>query len=154
MTYPVGPDVATRDDTLLNLLSRNGPAVEEYIQRRQAGPPIQLRQAFMTAAKAFRAIDAPTRGVIVPYGEEGKELIASLCSAVNPEIEFKLLRRAQQFSVNVFPHMFDSLSRDGALNEIGEGIGVYHLNPVYYSDEFGVTDQPVTPLETYYVGPT
>ena len=59
----------------------------------------------MAAAKAFKAIDAPTRGVIVPYGQAGSGIITELCAAYLPDKEFVFLRRAQQFTVNIFPEV-------------------------------------------------
>lgn len=151
MVYPVSPAAAMRDDSLLNLLAENRLAVHDYTQHRGSAPPLQLRQAFMTAAQAFRAIDAPTQGVIVPYGVEGEELVAQLCGSFKPELQFDLLRRAQQFSVNVFPSVFAALQRADAIHEIGDGIGIYHLRPEYYSQEFGLSEIPTSPMETLYV---
>lgn len=151
MAYPVRADVAMRDDSLLNMLAENNLAVYDYTQNRKNAPPLHLRQAFMTAAKAFRAIDAPTQGVIVPFGVEGRDLVAQLCGSFKPELQFDLLRRAQQFAVNVFPHRFEALQRADAISEIGTDIGVYHLRPEYYSDEFGLSDTPVVPMEPLYV---
>ena len=150
MSYPIRPDAAMRADTLLNLLAENSLAVHDYTQHRSSAPPLHLRQAFMTAAQAFRAIDAPTQGVIVPYGNEGRELVAQLCGAFKPELQFDLLRRAQQFSVNVFAQVFDALQRADAIAEIGNGIGIYHLRAEYYSEEFGLSETPVAPMETLY----
>lgn len=151
MDYPVSPDVAMRDDTLLNLLSENRLAVHEYAQQQQSAPSLHLRHAFMTAAHAFRAIDAPTRGVIVPYGDEGLELVAELCGEFKPELQFDLLRRAQQFTVNVFPYIFDALQRAGAISEIGIETGIYDLRPEFYCEAFGLSETPIAPLETAYV---
>ena len=151
MDYPVSPNDATRNDSLLNLLAENHLAVYDYNRQHQNSPPsLHLRQAFMTAARAFRAIDAPTKGVIMPFGVEGRELVAQLCGAFKPELEFDLLRRAQQFSVNVFPQVFDALQRADAISEISEGIGIYHLRPEYYSEKFGLSDTPAVPMETLY----
>ena len=75
MAYPLTEKQAGRNDTLLSLLSDN----RLNIGRTQ---PFQLRQSFKTAGKAFKAIDAPTQAVIVPYGE-GKEIIAGLCADLN-----------------------------------------------------------------------
>ena len=151
MDYPVSADIAMRDDTLLNLFANNSLAVHDHkTHHRDSVSTPHLRQAFMTAAKAFRAIDAPTQGVIVPYGDEGRELVASLCGAFKPESQIDLMRRAQQFSVNVFPQVFDVLQRAGAISEIGEGTGIYNLQPQYYSEQFGLSDTPATPMETLY----
>jgi CRISPR-associated endonuclease/helicase Cas3 len=134
MDYPVGPDQAERDDTLLNMLAENGLAVNG----RPAPPPVYLRQAFMKAAEAFQAIDASTRGVIVPYTLEGKAVINELCAAFEPNKHFKLLKRAQQFTVNVFPNVLDELERAGAVHEGQEGTGVIYLEARWYSEEFGL----------------
>ncbi len=108
----------------------------------------------MTAAKAFKAIDAPTRGVIVPYGNDGKELINDLCGAYLPDKEFELLRRAQQFSVNVFPNVLGKLSKDGIVREIREGTGILYLTDSrYYSLEFGLSETPEGNMEVLYVTP-
>lgn len=150
MDYPVSPADATRDDSLLNLLAENCLAVHEYTAQHEKLPPLHLRHAFMTAARAFRAIDAPTQGIIVPYGIKGRELVANLCGAFRPELQLDLLRRAQQFSVNVFPHVFDALQRADAISEIGKDIGIFYLRPEYYSEKFGLSDTPTTPMETLY----
>lgn len=150
MAYPVSPDIATRDDSLLNMLGENQLAVHDYMHDRKCTPPLHLRQAFMTSAEAFHAIDAPTQGIIVPYEVEGRELVVQLCSAFKPEAQFELLRRAQQFTVNIFPQIFDRLLRADAISEIGTDIGIYHLRPEYYSDEFGLCDSPSAPMETLY----
>lgn len=145
MGYPVS---VGHDDTLLNLLSSNTFALEDYKRTKRQAPAIYLRQAFMTAAKAFKAIDAPTRGVIVPYGDEGKQLINDLCAAYLPDKEFELLRRAQQFSVNVFPNVLEKLSKALIVREVQEGTGVLYLaDSRYYSAEFGLSETPEGKME-------
>lgn len=145
MGYPVS---VGHDDTLLNLLSSNTLALEDYKRTKHQAPAIYLRQAFMTAAKAFKAIDAPTRGVIVPYGDEGKQLINDLCAAYLPDKEFELLRRAQQFSVNVFPNVLERLSKTLVVREVQEGTGILYLTDSrYYSPEFGLSETPEGKME-------
>ncbi len=150
MDYPVSGAATSRDDTLLNLLAGNTYAVNDHQQRHLSSPPIYLRQAFKTAAAAFKAIDAPTRGVIVPFGPEGKQLIADLCDATYPEHDFGMLRRAQQYSVNVFHDIFDTLLRSKAMSEISPETGIYHLHEHYYCDKFGLSSTPVSPMEALY----
>ena len=99
MDYPVN---ANRNDTLLNLLSSNSSAVADFQRTNKTMPAINLRQSFMTAAKLFKSIDAPTRSVIVRYGDEGKELVNQLCSAFEVEKQYALIKKAQQYSVNLF----------------------------------------------------
>jgi len=149
MSYPVS---IGHDDTLLNLLSDNTLALKDYKRTKRQAPAIYLRQAFMTAAKTFKAIDAPTRGVIVPYGVEGKQLISDLCAAYLPDKEFELLRRAQQFSVNVFPNVLEKLSKALVVREVQEGTGILYLtDPRYYSQEFGLSDSPEGKMEVLFV---
>lgn len=143
MSYPVSRKALGRDDTLLNLLSRNTLAVNDYAQTTHQAPEIFLRHSFMTAAKAFKAIDAPTRGVIVPHDEAGKAIVNALCAAYMPDREFDLLRRAQQYSVNVLPTLLEALTKSNVLKEISEGTGILYLaDPRYYSEEFGLSDTP------------
>lgn len=151
MAYRVASADALRDDTLLNLLAGNEFAVHDYKDRHSVAPPNFLRQAFKTAGDAFKAIDAPTRGVIVPYGNAGAALVAELCSSPEPDQEFRLLRRAQQYSVNVFDHVFKRLLADRAISEISTGTGIYFLQPEYYSSAFGLSETPVSPMELFNV---
>lgn len=143
MSYPVSREKLGRDDTLLNLLSLNSVAVADYARTHQQVPAILLRQSFMAAAKAFKSIDAPTQGVIVPYGPEGKELVNDLCGAYQPEHEYELLRKAQQFSVNVLPTRFESLTKEQVIREIRADTGIYCLvDARHYSEDFGLSDTP------------
>ena len=154
MGYPVSANQIGHDDTLLNLLSGNTIAVGDYRRTKRQLPTVYLRQSFMTAAKAFKAIDAPTRGVIVPYSNDGKELINDLCGTYLPDKEFELLRQAQQFSVNVLPNVLKKLSKDGIVREIREGTGILYLTDSrYYSLEFGLAETPEGNMEVLYVAP-
>lgn len=154
MSYLVPAKKIGHDDTLLNLLAANTQALADYVRTKRQAPAIYLRQAFMTAAKVFKAIDAPTRGVIVPYSSVGKELINDLCGAYLPDKEFELLRRAQQFSVNVLPPMLEKFSKDGIVREIREGTGILYLTDSrYYSLEFGLSETPQGNMEVLYVAP-
>ncbi|WIM06013.1 MAG: CRISPR-associated helicase Cas3' [Candidatus Nitricoxidivorans perseverans] len=148
MRYPVPAGKLGHDDMLTNLLSTNALAVAEYGQRKGKAPDVWLRQAFMTAAKAFKAIDAPTQGVIVPHGDRGRELVNDLCAAIEVERQINLLRRAQQFTVNVFPGDLRKLQESGALHPVQEDSAILHLDPRHYSAEFGLVTEPVNPMET------
>lgn len=154
MGYPVSANTLGRDDTLLNLLSDNLLAAGDYKRSKKQAPARFLRQSFMSAARAFKAIDAPTRGVIVPHGEAGKALIVELCAAYFPDKEFELLRRAQQYSVNVLPRQIETLSETNAVRGIQDGTGILFLaDPRYYSEEFGLSDTPEVLMEVLCVSP-
>jgi CRISPR-associated endonuclease/helicase Cas3 len=101
----------------------------------------------MSAADAFRVIDAPTQGVIVPYGAEGPALIGKLSAAQAVDAEYSLLRQAQQFTVNVFQTEFETLDKARAIYEVQTGTGIWYLNARHYSNETGLSLEPVTDME-------
>ncbi len=141
MSYPVSSRLLGRDDNLLNLLSSNCNNVGTGHNNNS----ILLRQSFMTAGKVFKAIDSATQAVIVPYGDEGKYIIAEL-GRVAKEFDVKtyrkLLKQAQQYSVNVFPNVWKRLQEENAVHEIQPGEEIYWLDEQYYSNEFGLSDKP------------
>ena len=151
MDYPVSAQTVGRDDTLLNLFSINSLAVDEFKRDHSAAPNIYLRQSFMSAARAFKVIDAPTRGIIVPYGKAGRDLINDLCSAFEVEKQFKLLRLAQQYTVNVFPYVLDHLQKAGAVHAIQKDVDILHLSDArYYDQSFGLSQAPEGTMEVLY----
>lgn len=135
MAYPLKAKQAERDDSLLNLLSLNS------LHEKAAKSPFPLNHSFMTAGKVFKAIDAPTQAIIVPF-QEGKALITTLCD-MNKKFEaksyYQVLKKCQQYSVNVFPNVWQALVEEDAIYEISEGEGVYYLDERFYSPEFGLT---------------
>lgn len=152
MNYSIPAKAIGREDTLLNLLSVNSAAVEEYKRSYGNAPNIYLCQSFMSAAKEFKVIDAPTRGIIVPYKESGRNLINELCSTSEVETQFKLLRLAQQYTVNVFSHTLDQLQGEGAVHRIQEGIDIFYLSDTrYYSQTFGLSQIPEGDMEVHCV---
>lgn len=147
MAYPLDAGEVAQSDTLLNLLSGNKGAVSEFASRNAVEPNIFFRQAFMTGAKAFKAIEAPTQAVIVPFGDAGRKLVADLCAAFDVEQEFKLLRAAQQFTVNVFPQVLKKLNEAGALHEVKPDARILCLDGRHYSALFGLATEPVSLME-------
>ena len=126
--------------SLLDWLSdnKNNPGGNININNRRTGKIQLLMQSFKSAGRAFQAIDAPTHAVIVPYGE-GAELIAKLCGEWDPKEMYDAKKKAQRYSVNVFPNVWDKLQKENALYETIEGSGIYYLNERYYNDEFGLS---------------
>ena len=124
--------------SLLDWLSDN--ALNPYGEKnnKRSKPLPLLMQSFKSAGRAFQAIDAPTHAVIVPYGE-GTELIAKLCGEWDPKEMHRTLQKAQRYSVNVFPNVWDKLQKENALHEIIEGSGIYYLKERHYNDEFGLS---------------
>jgi CRISPR-associated endonuclease/helicase Cas3 len=133
MSYPLNEKQVGRDDTLLNLLGDN-----QFNNKRQDTPLLQ--QSFKTAGQIFKAIDAPTQAVLVPYDDKGKKIIGELCAAYHPAEAYKLLRQAQQYSVNVFPNVLRRLQAAGAIYPAHEEIEIYCLREKYYNEDFGLSE--------------
>ncbi len=148
MCYKVGSNsVVGRSGNLFDLLSINSISVNEYQRINAFFPRVPLRQSFMTASKAFRAIDSPTRGIIVPYGTVGQRIIDELCASGNLEKQYKLMKEAQRYSVNVFPYMLEKLSNEQIIREVQKGTGILYLDRHYYSDTYGISESPVNEME-------
>ena len=134
--------------SLLDWLSDN--ALNPYGEKnnKRSKPLPLLMQSFKSAGRAFQAIDAPTHAVIVPYGE-GAELIAKLCGEWDPKEMHRTLQKAQRYSVNVFPNVWNKLQKENALHETIEGSGIYYLNERYYNDEFGLSLDETSEMTFY-----
>jgi len=130
---------------LMTLLSTNNDAVEIYKNNQRKAPPVQLRQAFMSAAEAFRVIDSPTEGVIVSYGD-GERIVTQLMTCPK-EDRAKLLKEAQRHSVNLFPYEMQKLQDAHRVLELWEGSGMYYLDERHYSTDFGASTDEVAEMK-------
>lgn len=146
MTYPVSAKEFDHEDDLLTLLSTNEASVNIYKRNKQQAPPLCLRQAFQSAARAFKVIDTSTQGVIVPYCIEGKQIIDEFRTAFHPGKQFDLIKAAQRYSVNLFPQVITKLWEKRAIFEVQEGSGILYLEPEFYSLDFGVADEMVNEM--------
>ncbi|WMO16032.1 CRISPR-associated helicase Cas3' [Pseudoalteromonas piscicida] len=132
MVYP-----AKQGQNILSLLSNN-----EYIGPLRKNNPFFLNQSFMTAAKQFKAIDAPVHSVIVPFNEEAKSIITQLC-ALDKRFDAanyrSLLKVAQKYSVNIFPNVWQKLIDQQAVYPIAQDEAVFYLSEEFYSQDFGLS---------------
>ncbi|MCB8979869.1 MAG: CRISPR-associated helicase Cas3' [Ardenticatenaceae bacterium] len=149
MAYTVGPDsLVEQEDNLFNLLSRNTTGTKRNTSAMGAKATFIFKQAFQTASKEFEVIASHTRGVIVPYGEEGREIINELCSNIELEKQYRLIKKAQRYSVNLFPHEFKKLVDLDAIREVQAGAEIFYLDAQYYSEEFGWSNDIVNQMDT------
>jgi CRISPR-associated endonuclease/helicase Cas3 len=146
MSYPVPRKELGRDDDLLSLLSENRQSVDAH-KRNHGSPSLYLRQSFKTAGKHFRVIDAPTEAIIVPYDQEAKSIIANLSMELPLAEELRLLKAAQQYSVNLFRHEIEILHKEKAVFQTYKESGIWYLDARYYSKDFGVSLEPVSGME-------
>ena len=143
----------SQNTNLIELLGTNKIAINECLDRGPDNSPqeLALHQAHSTAAEAFRVIDAPTQGILVPYRSEpldGSELISKLAECYSNESipmpeKIKRHKEAQKFTVNAFPHVITKLSDSSAISEIHPGTGIFELAPAHYSDDYGITLEPL-----------
>ncbi|PKN62785.1 MAG: CRISPR-associated helicase/endonuclease Cas3 [Deltaproteobacteria bacterium HGW-Deltaproteobacteria-15] len=142
MDYTVKANKVGRTDNLVNMLSCNpkNPGNMDFHP--------SLRQSFAEAGRHFQVIDEATRAVIVPFGE-GKDIIAELCGLHDPKMLGPLLRRAQRYSVNLFPGPSKVLDQAGAIHEIQKGWGIYYLDKRHYSDRTGVSTTVVNDMDVH-----
>lgn len=132
-----------KDSTILDLLSDNLISLREYIDRNGRNPKLPYNQAFNTAWRNFEVIADLTNGIIVPY-KEGSNLIGEFSSLEKSDDEYferikELLRKSQQFTVNIYSNQLLNLERDGLIREVIEDFGIYVLNEGYYSEETGIS---------------
>lgn len=98
--------------------------------------PLFIINSYQTAAKHFNVIDDITTSVIVPY-EEGKDIIAELNSNNSIEDLSRLLRKAQQYTVNLFNYEKEKLIINDGLVYYLDG-KILALKESAYNDEYGL----------------
>lgn len=124
---------------LVTMLSTNGEC-RIAAENRCDNLSKRLCQSFRTAGEAFQVIDQRTKSVLVPY-DEGKVLIEKLAGRHTFSEEIEDLKKAQQYSVNLFEQVFERLAREGALYSLGE-TGVVVLKEEHYDAYAGVITTP------------
>jgi CRISPR-associated endonuclease/helicase Cas3 len=136
--------------TILDLLSDNSAGVSEYRRINNLPDDDSVRtpcfhQAFSTAWDHFEVIADMTIGVIVPYGK-GKKLIGALSAIEKSDPDFgtayrKLLREAQQYSVNVYRNQIGKLVDDGIILPVNSESDIYAVQDGFYNDELGLVKE-------------
>jgi len=138
MSYQVNPKSRIgRDDTLFELLSKNQESLNEYIRIHQQKPDIYFLQSFKSAGQIFSVFETMTRGVIVPYKNDGHQIIDLLKKSQDFKIQKKLLHSAQRYSVNLFENEFEKMMTLSAIHEAQEGAGIFYLDERYYNNQIG-----------------
>lgn len=85
----------------------------------------------------FRIIKEDVKQVIVPYGD-GKSIIEEIQAIQKKKwnIDYKIIKKAQRYSVNIRTDIYSRLLSDGVIFEV-EGIVGYLENTLYYDDLVG-----------------
>jgi len=130
------PKLGIEMTELLSANKVNNSFYQHYKTERDEALPLFLVNSYKTAAEHFHVIDNHTTSVIVPYGE-GKEIIAELNGQQSIEDLTRLLRKAQQFTINLFSYQKDMLSKNNGLVAYLDG-KILALKEGAYHDEYGL----------------
>lgn len=106
--------------------------------------PLFLTNSYKTAAENFCVIDNITTSVIAPY-EEGKEIIKDLNGNRSIEDLTQLLRKAQQYTINLYKYEIEQLDKNDGLVSYMDG-KIFALKEGAYSKEFGLNLGNDSPL--------
>ena len=142
MAYQVGSNSPIgRNDDLLTVLSENPFSFSAYSRTHYGErPKLILRQSFNSAAESFKALDAPTEAVLVPWGR-GKDIIGILNSSASFLEKFLTLKTGQLYSVALRSGAIEKLKKLNLIKEIGD-LGILELiDERYYSQELGLIDR-------------
>jgi len=107
-----------------------------YQDNKGESLPLFLVNSYKTAAEHFHVINDITTSVIVPY-EEGKEIIVELNGNGTIGELTKLLRKAQQYTINLYRFELDHLAKNDGLVSYLDG-KVVALKEGAYNQEFGL----------------
>lgn len=109
---------------------------QDYRHNKKQSPPLFLVNSYRTAAEHFYVIEDKTNSVITPY-EEGLNIITKLNGAERIEDFSKLMREAQQYTINIFPHEKQKLIDSGGLEYCLDG-KLLVLKDGAYNEKYGV----------------
>ncbi|MCM3758444.1 CRISPR-associated helicase Cas3' [Sporosarcina aquimarina] len=111
-------------------------------------PSTKSLSMFKTIEQNFEAIHSPTTAVIVPY-EGGEDVIADLNENSYDIKQFnEAIKKAQQFSVNLYRHELQALSKEGLIQPLFDG-SIYCLKLKAYDLSYGVTLDGEATFEPY-----
>lgn len=127
--------IPEENENLITLISTNKNRYSPSSNNKN----IYFAQAFKTAGTAFDFIDSPTIGVIVPYNDEAEEMICELESDIEPRKAIQILRKLQQYTVNVYRSMLEILKQNEIIRLTASKTNpVYILRKENYNSETGI----------------
>ena len=140
-------DYHTEKYSYYELMSENSKCLQRSSFANN--PKYILNTSMKTAGASFEVFDNDTYDIIVPYGEEGKRIIAAIW-AVYPEgasskndvsVLLDLVRRARPFTVSLYKYQYDKLNGIGCLlTDASHTVTI--LKESYYDENTGVITDP------------
>ncbi len=116
-----------------------------YFAKKHERLPLFIANSYKTAAEYFHVIDDITTSVIVPYGE-GREVIAELNGNGSIDDLSRLLKRAQQYTINLYRYEFEQLDKNDGLVRYMDG-KMLALKEGAYNREFGLNIENDSPFD-------
>lgn len=110
-----------------------------YFKQAKAHLPLFNINCMHTAAKHFHVIENQTTTVIVPY-EEGKEIITELISAETITDLNVFLKKAQQYTVNLYDQEKRKIEEKGGMYGILDQ-SVFILTEGFYDERYGISHE-------------
>ncbi|MBP2100602.1 CRISPR-associated helicase/endonuclease Cas3 [Enterococcus rivorum] len=121
---------------LFSLLGEGKEGLNHYKNAHGKLPQLVFHSSPKTVGKYFQVIDSPTTSVLVPY-EKGKELIAKINGNMALEEYGYIMKKTQQYMVNLFQHEINQLQKNGVIYPLLNG-EVLALTENAYDKYFGV----------------
>lgn len=134
----------TSEESLYSLLSLNAKRLAKYRALHGQETGYELNQSFAEAGKAFEVFDDETTDVVVPYGEQGKTLIAEFSSErAQHDLKYQrqLLEQAKRYSIAIRSYQRKKLEKNGGLVGVCNGL-VWVLNTDFYNEDYGLELDP------------
>ncbi|WP_433945552.1 CRISPR-associated helicase Cas3' [Paenibacillus sp. SN-8-1] len=125
------------DKNMFDLLDMNKDYYAAYRNKHRANPEILSRPSFASAEQYFEVISSAAASVVVPYNEEAENLILALNGDLDIRELGKIIRKLQQYVVNIYDHELRKLEKNGDVYALLHG-QVLALREVAYSAKFGV----------------
>lgn len=134
LNYPI----RELNKNLYDLLGNNKDLYTAYFHKYHKKFPLVNRQSFATAESYFEVIDNLTKSLIVPFNKEAKNIIVDLNGDLDSNEINDILKRAQQYVVNVYDHEFKQLDQEGNIDLLLHG-NVYAVKETAYTKELGLS---------------
>jgi CRISPR-associated endonuclease/helicase Cas3 len=123
----------------LDVLKVRNNKSKRVSQMLEAGYFDNINFPFREIGENFRFIDSPTLSIIIPWGEEGNALVEKLRYY---DGDFKLPRKAQRFTVQVYQWHYRKLYEAGALETLHDRFYVLSTLAGFYDEKLGLASDP------------
>ena len=116
---------------------RQNSYYQRYRAENNGELPLFIVNSYRTAAENFQVIDSLASSVLVPYDTESKQIIAQLNGDESIEDLSRLLRQAQQYSINLFYFEMEQLSSNDGIVSLLDG-KILALKDTAYNEQYGL----------------